>query len=570
VEDVEEDEEEEEEEAEAEEEKEAKPSPAAVKESATAAENRPSWDITSCGTPPWAGPEVASNHRSRFPYEQIRVLLGGEWKAQALWRLLDQRCARPEYVNAPLRNGGRLLGRRVVIVGAGPVGLRTAIELCLLGAHVTVVERRIRFTAINQLHVWSWCGDELKALGARILEPPPLDFGANPDLLYVGIRDLQKLLLKVALLLGAEVLLGTGFVRPQWENGAWHARLDPTVLADDVAADFAARGGSNQLAIPPSPRAPTVLRDMAVLIGADGFRSKVAAGIGMKMTDVAMRGEAAVGITCNLERTNGPGERILRSFSLARQFFLPLFRQVEESTGASLENIVYTKSKDQHYFIMTPTVKCLAEAGVLIDKNRRPLISRDNVDDAMLDSFVRRVIGFPFKQGEPAVLAAASEDSAKPQYADSGPRVFDFSRLVRSVKGIGFMAAPAKGASNRRLIVRQESRQLSDNKDGYLLTLLVGDALIESFWPEGLGVARGFLSSLDASSAILEWSRGASRMETQRLFDAMYTQLKSVSAATRLTVLRDDEKGYMLAPATRYRQFDEITTDWSRAKISRP
>jgi len=550
---------------EAEENKEAEEEEAEVEEEK---ENRPSRDLTSCDTPPWAGPAEASNQQWRFPYEQMRVLLGGEWKAKELWRLLDQRCARPEYASAPFRNGGRLLGRRVVIVGAGPVGLRTAIELCLLGARVTVVERRTRFMGINQLHVWSWCGDELKALGARILEPPPLDFGANPDLLYISIRDLQKLLIKVALLLGVEVLLGTGFVRPQWENGAWHARLEPAAPTDDAAN--VARGGSDQLAVPPSPRAPTVLRNMAVLIGADGFRSKVAAGIGMKMTDVAMRGESAVGITCNFERTNGPGERILRSFSLARQFFLPLFRQVEDSTGAELENMVYTKSRDAHYFIMTPTVRCLAEAGVLIDKNRRPLISRDNVDDASLDGFVRRVVGFPFKRGEPAVLAAVSEDSAKPQYADAGPRVFDFSRLVRSVKGIGFMAPPSKGVPDRPLMVRQVSPDGSDNEDDYLLTLLVGDALIESFWPEGLGVVRGFLSSLDASSAILEWSRGASRRETQHLFDAMYTHLKTVSAATRFTVLRDDEKGYKLAPATRYRQFDGKTTDWSSGKTSLP
>lgn len=72
---------------------------------------------------------------------------------------------------------------------------------------VVVVDRRVHFSRINQLHLWAWCGEELKALGARILEPPPSNFGANPDLLHVSISDLQKLLFKVALLLGVEVLL---------------------------------------------------------------------------------------------------------------------------------------------------------------------------------------------------------------------------------------------------------------------------------------------------------------------------------------------------------------------------
>ena len=106
-----------------------------------------------------------------------------------------------------------MAGQRVVVVGAGPCGLRAAIELRLLGANVTVVERREHFSRINQLHVWSWVGEDLISLGARILEPPPRDFGANPDLLHICISDVQNLLLKVSLLLGVEVYFGTDFVR---------------------------------------------------------------------------------------------------------------------------------------------------------------------------------------------------------------------------------------------------------------------------------------------------------------------------------------------------------------------
>ena len=35
---------------------------------------------------------------------------------------------------------------RMVVVGAGPIGLRTAIEAQLLGARVTVIEKRTSFT----------------------------------------------------------------------------------------------------------------------------------------------------------------------------------------------------------------------------------------------------------------------------------------------------------------------------------------------------------------------------------------------------------------------------------------
>ena len=36
-------------------------------------------------------------------------------------------------------------------------------------------------------------------------------------------------------------------------------------------------------------------------------------------------------------------------------------------------------------------------------------------------------------------------------------------------------------------------------KGHQLLMAIVGDSLLEPFWPEGAGCARGFLSSLDAA-----------------------------------------------------------------------
>ena len=57
---------------------------------------------------------------------------------------------------------------KVVLIGCGPIGLRTAIELALLGAHVTVVERRKNpFTRHNILHLWDWVCADLLALGIR-------------------------------------------------------------------------------------------------------------------------------------------------------------------------------------------------------------------------------------------------------------------------------------------------------------------------------------------------------------------------------------------------------------------
>merc|ERR1712157_46333 len=89
--------------------------------------------------------------------------------------------------------------------------------------------------------------------------------------------------------------------------------------------------------------------------------------------------------------------------------------------------------------------------------------------------------------------------------------------------------------------------------DAALPVALAGDALLEPFWPEGLGIVRGFLSALDASYAITKFASGATCEATQQEFSKTYKELKSLSSATRSCVLRAEESEYRLAPGTRYR-----------------
>ena len=56
---------------------------------------------------------------------------------------------------------------QVLIIGAGPCGLRAAIEAQLLGAKVVVVEKRDRFSRNNVLHLWPFVITDLKQLGAK-------------------------------------------------------------------------------------------------------------------------------------------------------------------------------------------------------------------------------------------------------------------------------------------------------------------------------------------------------------------------------------------------------------------
>lgn len=87
------------------------------------------------------------------------------WKASAVFQLLEGRAKHPDY-NTP-QGGKGCAGKRVVVIGAGPVGLRSAIEAAFLGAKVDVVEKRASFTRNNSLHLWPFLITDLKNLGAK-------------------------------------------------------------------------------------------------------------------------------------------------------------------------------------------------------------------------------------------------------------------------------------------------------------------------------------------------------------------------------------------------------------------
>ena len=61
-----------------------------------------------------------------------------------------------------------LIFLQVLVIGAGPCGLRMAIESALLGARTVVVEMRDYVSRNNVLHLWPFVISDLKALGGRV------------------------------------------------------------------------------------------------------------------------------------------------------------------------------------------------------------------------------------------------------------------------------------------------------------------------------------------------------------------------------------------------------------------
>lgn len=126
-------------------------------------------------------------------YHKIKAQLN-YWSAKSLWAKLDKRAGQPVYQQgracAHTKVGTRCLSwgldswgeseegdgmpcayclvcSQCLVVGAGPCGLRAAVELALLGARVVLVEKRTKFSRHNVLHLWPFTIHDLWALGAK-------------------------------------------------------------------------------------------------------------------------------------------------------------------------------------------------------------------------------------------------------------------------------------------------------------------------------------------------------------------------------------------------------------------
>ena len=103
-----------------------------------------------------------------------RLLPSLKWRQAQLINKLHERRTSGEYAAAAeaVRHGRPVL--RALVMGGGPIGLRCAVELALLGHSVLALEQRTAFTRLNVLHLWDWVSHDLAELGiksARGLRP---------------------------------------------------------------------------------------------------------------------------------------------------------------------------------------------------------------------------------------------------------------------------------------------------------------------------------------------------------------------------------------------------------------
>ncbi|NXC29716.1 MICA3 monooxygenase, partial [Campylorhamphus procurvoides] len=417
------------------------------------------------------------------------------WKAKALWAKLDKRGSHKDY-----KKGKACANTKCLIIGAGPCGLRTAIDLSFLGAKVVVIEKRDAFSRNNVLHLWPFTIHDLRGLGAKKFYGK---FCAG-SIDHISIRQLQLILLKVALILGIEIHVNVefrGLVYPP----------------EDQENESNSSTGIGWRALVHPKTHPVSEYEFEVIIGGDGRRNTLE---GFRRKE--FRGKLAIAITANFINRNTTAEAKVEEISgVAFIFNQKFFQDLREATGIDLENIVYYKD-DTHYFVMTAKKQSLLEKGVIRHDHAdtEVLLSRENVDQEALLNYAREAADFSTNQQLPSL------DFAINHYGQPDVAMFDFTCMYAS--------------ENAALVREQNGHQL--------LVALVGDSLLEPFWPMGTGIARGFLAAMDSAWMVRSWSLGASPLEVLAERESIYRLLPQTTPEN----VSKNFSHYSIDPATRY------------------
>jgi len=283
-----------------------------------------------------------------------------------------------------------------------------------------------------------------------------------------------------------------------------------------------------------------------LLVDATGARCPLFEQLGFSQVTV-LKSAQALGLVVHLKNGKTKQETQLHESNWAHQFHMAKFASLAEA-GCKLQNCVYYRStgafspEATHYFVMTAQADSLVSFGAF--KRALPqatICGRDNLDLQKLEGFARTAI------------AEFVPELAAHELVPSSLQLFDFSeRKQSSAAAAAFSPTVFGGAAG----------------GGAVVVTRVGDALQEPFWPEGLGINRGFLHAFDCADlargmADLTRARSGARLDKAAADaliarrEALFNVTKQVGGSNRKTELKPErnkrrEISYRIDPATRY------------------
>jgi len=284
-----------------------------------------------------------------------------------------------------------------------------------------------------------------------------------------------------------------------------------------------------------------------------------------------------IGVTFNFENQRTPEEMALREFAKASIYHQDYFKEIQDRYQITLENLVYYQG-ETHYFVTTIKKESLCQRGVFKEEKSTTaeLLDSTNINpDKLLtiandiaaycgipsSSTITLIEGVPDLQlfdfsarvqsTESAKIVEAIQNGPKfdivdvklkPQEEESKPQGQEESKQ----EGHQDEPKPQEPEQERDRDFSGLSEPLGLNK-GRAIVGLVGDALLEPFWPLGTGANRALLSALDASWMVQEIAMKKPLGEILQLRQGCYRKMKSALAETF-----PEPSKVCINPSTRY------------------
>ncbi|KAJ3021544.1 hypothetical protein HKX48_008306 [Thoreauomyces humboldtii] len=434
------------------------------------------------------------------------------YRQKTLFTVLDAKRA----ASVSMRPKG-FTAKRFLISGAGPCGLRSAVESAVLGHNVTIIELRKDFSRHNIIKTWRTTIQDLTCLGLGQFMPQFQPHGHS----HLETRQIQLVLLKTALLFGVNVTYDAGvcgILDPSTHatpSGAWAVWTMPAQRARAICATrsknpvdvdqpaelslrttetdlestgekrnkvnyvqraISENGAVLPVDVPLEPQAEVHEFD-ALFIG-EGENSSLLRHMGFDR--LYSRFAEAIGMVVNLEFS--PAVTAAKKGSRAPELMLPEFVVARteakwqttmlgelQRSGVDVENVEYMRGLATHFLVVTVKRGSLMNAGVLKEDLGAiaNTLTSSNVDIDKLREFAR------------TIASQAGVPSDAPLCQRHGVQLFDFSCKGMSMQSSRILESTA--SSSAKAIV-----------------MPIGDAFQNPFWPQGLGVNRGFQTSLDA------------------------------------------------------------------------
>jgi len=396
----------------------------------------------------------------------------------------------------------------------------------------------------------------LASIGAKTFYPK---FGTG-GVDHIGTQQIQRLLIKINLLLGVKFHFGYTFEELYTTDGKTTlTRCSPAI--DSLPC--------------------------TLLIGADGVASTVVKRYSFRRT--SFTGSLCIGITFNFKHNHTSEEVGLREFAQASLYNQAYFQEIQDKYNIGLENLVYYQG-ETHYFVMTIKKNSLFERGVFKDSSlsvMSELLDPANlIEDELLAvaKDTATFVGLPENceillthQGKPDIqlfdfsIREQSDESIKTihytlsaenNYTEEIESLADKEEENQSVPDTGECAKKQDEALNMPLPIKvedikkeeikpfptkiEDSKKEDSKKEEYrplpplpvdsqletsqVIVTLVGDALLEPFWPLGTGCNRAVLSALDAAWIVHEVAEKKPMMEIMKTRQRCYIKMKSALA----------------------------------------